>query len=167
MATTRRATVIKALFLLVPVGLVLPLFLLIGRRAADEHPSFYQEPMKAADVWRLPLVEPHELITAYCCEGWNFQPVGFPDPFTADSVNCEKGYILFFGYPGTYGFLDTRQQRVVRLSTHGAFADSLAARSLSAQLYNTETVYRNWVRTGQLPWAAEILATQGAEHASR
>ncbi|MDO7851447.1 hypothetical protein [Hymenobacter convexus] len=167
MATTRWAKFAKALVLLLPVVLVLPLYFLVKGRTAEEKPSFYQEPMKESDVWRLPLVEPHELITAYCCEGWNFQPAGFPDPFTADSVNYVKGYILFFGYPGTYGFLDTRQQRVVRLGMRQDFADSLAARALPARLYKTETVYRNWVRTGQLPWAAEILATQEAEQGSQ
>jgi hypothetical protein len=116
--------------------------------------------MKESDVWRLPLVEPYELITAYCCQSWSYQPAGFLENFTADSVNYAKGYILYYGYPGRYGFLNTHQQRVIRVATYRVFVDSVAAKGFPTTLYKTEIVYWDWVKTGQLPWANEILATE-------
>jgi hypothetical protein len=144
------------LLLLTPVVLVIPLVLFIGRRTPEEKTSFYKEPMKASDVWRLPVVEPHELITAYCCQSWNYQQDG--ENFTADSVNYAKGYILSFGYPGTYGLFDTRRRQLVRMATYQQFGDSVRAKGIVLKLYKTETVYTGWLKTGQLPWAAEILA---------
>jgi hypothetical protein len=123
---------------------------------SEAPPAFYADRMAAYDVWRLPLVEPYQLITADCCESWNFQPAGFPG-FTADSVNFANGYILYYGYPGTYGFLDTRRRRLVKVATHRQFADSLHAKGLPTHLYKTQTVYAGWLKTGQLPWAEDIL----------
>jgi hypothetical protein len=127
---TRRAKVTKVLLLLIPLVLVLPLVLLMGQRTDKEKPSFYQGPMKESDVWRLPLVEPYEFITAYCCASWNYQPAGASENFTADSVNYVKGYILYFGYPDTYGFLNTHRQQAMRMATRQAFVDSLIVKGI-------------------------------------
>jgi hypothetical protein len=152
--------------------LVLPLLIaayFFFSHSNKEEVAFYKEPMvrNENDVWRLPLIEPYELITADCCKAWNFQKSGFQANFTADSVNLENDCIIFYGYPNEYGLLDIKRKRIVRFNNYRQFADALNARGISAKLFYTETVYNNWCATGQLPWAQEILAIQKGDPDSK
>ncbi|MCB2409987.1 hypothetical protein [Hymenobacter lucidus] len=122
--------------------------------------SFYKDPMQAHDVWRLPLIEPHQLITAYCCEGWNFQEKEFSKSFSADSINLDNNYVLFWSGAENYGLLDIKRKTVSQFGTYQQFADSVKLKGITKKLYCTKTVYANWRETGQLPWAEEILTAQ-------
>jgi hypothetical protein len=140
------------------------LFLLLGvTQCTEEKPSFYQGSMHGHDVWRLPIIEPYEVITADCCREWNFQQPGFAGNFSSDSLNLSRGYISFNDVAHRYGFLDIKRKKIVYFATYQQFTDSLRVRGISKKLYATETVYHNWLKTGQLPWASEILTAQGLE----
>ena len=145
---------------------VLPLSFLLLQCREDKF-SFYKNAMRAHDVWRLPIIEPYEVITADCCKTWNFQKPDFQGNFTVDSVNFKNGCILFYGYPSEYGFLDVKRKRIAKFNNYRQFADSLNAREIRAKLFCTESVYNNWRETGQLPWAQEILATQKGDSNSK
>jgi hypothetical protein len=140
------------------------LFLLLGvTQCTEEKPSFYQGSMHGHDVWRLPIIEPYEVITADCCRGWSLQEPGFMGGFSPDSLNLSHGYILFNDSAHRYGFLDIKHKKTVWLSSYQQFSDSLSSKKISKKLYSTETVYYNWLKTDQLPWASEILAAQELE----
>lgn len=148
---------------------LLPLFLVLSQ-CNEEKFSFYKDPMQGYgdatpghEAWRLPIIEPYDLITANCCQDWNFQKSDFKGNFSADSVNFASGYILYYGYPSTYGYLDIQRQKIIRIDTYRNFVDSVNAKGITKKLYKTEAVYQCWRKTGQLPWAAEILATQGVK----
>ena len=152
--------------------LVLPLLIaayFFSSHSKKEKFAFYEESMmrNENDVWRLPIIEPYELITADCCKSWNFQKLDFQGNFTADSVNLKNDCIMFYGYPSEYGFLDIKRKRIAKFNNYRQFADSLNARGISAKLFHTEAVYNNWRETGQLPWAQEILATQKGDSNSK
>ena len=141
---------------------LLPLSLAIVQ-CSEEKFSFYHDPMKGYGVatpgneaWRLPVIEPYDLITANCCKDWTFQDVGTG----VDSVNYAKGYILYYGTRG-YGLFDTRRKQTKEVVTHRQFVESTRAKGIPATLYQTEGLHRAWRKTGQLPWGIEILASQG------
>jgi len=138
---------------------------LVVVQCSEKKFSFYHDPMKGYGVatpgdeaWRLPLIEPYDLITANCCTDWTFQDLSTG----VDSVNYAKGYILYYGTRG-YGLFDTHRKQAREMATHREFADSARAKGLPATLYQTEALHRAWRKTGQLPWGAEILASQGLE----
>ena len=154
---------IKTSQVVITAVLVLPLFIaayFFYSHSKKEKYAFYKEPMLDIDVWRLPIIEPYEVMTADCCKTWNFQKLNFQGNFTADSVNFDNNCIMYYGYPNEYGFLDVKRKRIIRFDNYRQFADSLNARGIKARLFYTETVYKNWRETGQLPWAKEILVTQ-------
>ena len=131
--------------------------------------SFYKDSMHGHDVWRLPIVEPHELITADCftiCRGWNYQRDidSSSVVFNPDSINFEDNHILFhsetFHGERAYGVLSTVTNELTYLPNRQKFIASTRNKKLNPNLFHTTTVYRNWCETGQLPWAKEILATQ-------
>jgi hypothetical protein len=129
----------------------------------EDKVSFYKDPMQAHDVWRLPIIEPYQLITAYCCEGWNSQSKDFSEKFSADSVNLDGNYILFYSEIENYGLLDIKNKKIHRFDTYQQFTDSVSALEITPKLYDTKAVYTHWRETGQLPWAEEILMAQGLE----
>jgi hypothetical protein len=124
--------------------------------------------MHGHDVWRLPIIKPHELITADCfngCRGWSYQMGGTsPTNFNPDSINFQNGYISFHGdFGNSYGFLNIKTNKLTHFLNHQQFADSLRKLGVGTQLFHTTSVYDCWRTSGQLPWAAEILATQEYE----
>lgn len=130
----------------------------------EEKLDFYRDPMHGHDVWRLPIIAPYELITAVTkgSERWNFQHPGFNDTFSPDSLNVSGQYITFHDFAqASYGYCDLKRRRLVRLRGFEQFADTAKARHFSTRLYHAESTYSCWHDTGQLPWAAEILAAHG------
>ena len=130
--------------------------------------AFYKENMHGHDVWRLPIIKPHELITADCfngCRGWSYQTGGTsPTDFNPDSINFQNGCISFHSESGDgYGFLNIKTNKLTRSLKHQQFADLLRKFGVSPLLFHTTSVYDCWRASGQLPWAAEILATQEYE----
>lgn len=151
----------RIVILLILLPLVLVIYFLPFQSKKEKF-AFYKEPLveNENDVWRLPIIEPYELITADCCRGWNFQKRDFPSNFSADSINLKKNCILFYGYSNKYGFLDIERKKITMFHDYQQFTDSLTGRGINRNLYSTEVVYKNWRETGQLPWSEEILATQ-------
>lgn len=148
--------------LMLPVGLALA-YLYAQRKPEPFH--FYKEPMHGHDVWRLPIIEPHELITADCfaaCQGWTYQTAGSgPTNFSSDSINYQASRICFHSEASqSYGFLNIKTNKLTQSLTRDQFADSLQLFGNSSRLFQTTSVYQCWRETGQLPWANEILATQ-------
>ena len=97
---------IIARFLVLPLGLALT-YLYTQPKA--EPFLFYKDSMHGRDVWRLPLIKPHELITADCfkaCNGWSYQVASLArKQFVPDSINLQGRYILFHSEGGHgYGF---------------------------------------------------------------
>ena len=143
--------------------------------------EFYKDRMVDSDVWRLPIVEPYQLLTADCsaadsCRGWSFQYKGnllifSPDStkyvqhrgilavFNPDSINYVGGTILFFEHFNGYRSFDTKNKKAAYYRNEADFNASLVDKGLvRPRLYSTDKTYNFWNKTGQLPWASELLA---------
>ena len=149
--------------------LVLPLSLALIYTYSQRKPEklrFYFEDNLEADVWRIPLVEPYQLITADISSNqqanysrWNFQEPGFSNNFNPDSINYQPGFITFHdALKNSYGICDLTHKTVSFCGGYQQFQALTSARDLSKSLYNTEMVYEGWSQTRLLPWAKEILA---------
>ena len=126
--------------------------------------EFYKDRMAVPDVWRLPVVEPYELLTGDCFpvdshRVWSFQPVGILAISNPDSINYVGGTILFFETAYGYSCFDTKAKEEVCYRNEADFNASLVDRGLvRPRLYSTDKAYEFWNKTGQLPWASELLA---------
>lgn len=129
-------------------------------RCAEEKRDFYRDYKQGHDVWRLPIIKPYQLITAACCNGWNLQSKDFNESFTVDSVNLEKNYIFIFTYSDSWSVINTTNKEVFKFDHRKNFTEFVSKIGASPKLYSTEAVYDSWRKTGQLPWAEEILQAQ-------
>lgn len=142
---------------------VLALAYAYAQRPIARH-RFYVDDDLEPDVWEIPIIEPHRLITA---DGggsqagysrWNFQEPGLITNFHPDSINYQKGFITFHDpSEKKYGFYDLRRNKTTFLATYRQFDAFSKAQGLANTLYNVESVYNCWQQTRQLPWAKEIF----------
>ena len=148
--------------------LVLPLGLALIHAYSQRKPEklkFYFEDNLEADVWRVPLVEPYQLITTESINNhqadysrWSFQEPEFSDNFHPDSINYQCGFITFHdALKNSYGLCDLIHKSVSFCSNYQQFRELTDAKGLSKFLYNTEMVYEGWSQTRLLPWAKEVL----------
>jgi hypothetical protein len=129
--------------------------------------QFYEYNMKAHDVWRLPIVYPYELITAFCCsDSWTTgeELSEFLDYDTGvDSINVVNEYLILQSNGSQYRWvvanLNTQQVTKFELSQHNEYLDFLAKQINMAeiQLLPIENIYNGWKLTGQLPWGNYIV----------
>ncbi|TVT39156.1 hypothetical protein FNT36_15965 [Hymenobacter setariae] len=148
--------------------LALPVVLTFGYLYAQREPKklrFYFEDNLESDVWRIPIIEPYQLITA---DGrskqqagysrWNFQEPDFNVSFYPDSINYRRGFITFHdASQNKYGVCDVKLKNISFCYDYKQFREFVATNNLSKSLYNTELVYEGWSETRLLPWAKEIL----------
>ncbi len=148
--------------LVLPLGLALIYFY---SQRKPEKLRFYFEDNLESDVWRVPLIEPYQLITADGINNhqagysrWNFQEPDFQGNFNPDSINYQRGFIIFHDAPrNSYGFCDIAHKNISYCRDYQQFRKLTKARDLSNFLYSTEMVYEGWSQTRLLPWAKEIL----------
>jgi hypothetical protein len=158
----------KAAGKLVAVMLALPVALAFSYLYAQREPEkskFYLEDDLDFDVWRIPVVEPYNLITT---EGssrqqfgesrWHFQETDFTNNFNPDSINYQRGFITFHdASQHAYGFCDVKRKKISFCGNYQQFREFIATNKLSDALYSAELVYEGWSETRLLPWAKEIL----------
>ena len=158
----------KAAGKMVAVILALPVALALGYLYMQRKPEklrFYFEDDLESDVWRIPVVEPYQLITAYGSSEqqvgdsrWSFQEPAFTASFNPDSINYQRGFITFHdGSQRKYGICDVTHKSVSFCGDYEQFKAFTDKQQLSKSLYNTELVYEGWSQTRLLPWAKEIL----------
>ena len=104
------------------------------------------------------------MLTAYCCEGWNFRnhsKLGkdFGVGFSTDSVYLQSGYILLFdSYINKRVALGLEKKSINEFESFIDFNSFKSSNNISAKLLLTKDVYYSWKNSGQLPWAKEILS---------
>ena len=130
------------------------LSLLLG--CSDEKFDFYRTSSYGHDVWRLPIINGYELLSIQCCTGWVFQHRSFGD---VDSLNLDKGNFLFRSGTDWYVF-SMKNDSTIKFKNEKDFNSFIKKKELTRKLYSAEAVCRAWRKTGQLPWAEEILRTQ-------
>lgn len=148
--------------------LVLPMVLvfayLYAQRKVDK-PRFYVDDDLEQDVWEIPIIEPHRLITAYGDSNphagysrWSFQEGSLATNFNPDSINYQQGFITFHdALQNKYGFYDLKQDKTIFLNSYQQFNSFAQAKAIEKVLYHAEAVYSCWQQTRQLPWAKEIF----------
>lgn len=148
--------------------LVLPVLLAVGYLHRQREPDklhFYFEDDLEHDVWRIPVVEPYQLITADISSQervgdsrWSFQDLAFTVSFNPDSINYQRGFITFHdASQRKYGICDVTYKSVTFCRDYEQFKAFANKQQLSKYLYNTDLVYEGWSQTRLLPWAKEIL----------
>ncbi len=148
--------------------LALPVVLAFGYLYAQREPEklkFYMEDDLEFDVWRIPIVEPYNLITTESTSRrrvgesrWHFHKAGFTNDFNPDSINYQRSFITFHdATQHAYGICDIKRKKVSFYDNYQQFREFTAANKLPNSLYNAELVYEGWSETGLLPWAKEIL----------
>jgi len=158
----------KAAGKMVAVILALPVALAFGYLYMQRKPEklrFYVEDDLESDVWRIPVVEPYQLITADISSPqrigdsrWSFQDPAFTASFNPDSINYQCGFITFHDASHSkYGICDVMHKSVNLCRDYEQFKAFATKQQLSECLYNTDLVYEGWSQTRLLPWAKEIL----------
>ena len=154
----------KALVGLLVLPVVLVFACLYAQREVDK-PRFYVDDDLESDVWQIPIIEPHRLITADGGNNktqagysrWNFQKQNLATLFNPDSINYQQGFITFHDIRNKYGFYDLSQDKTTFLDSYQQFKSFTQAKAIERVLYHTEAVYGCWQQTRQLPWAKEIF----------
>jgi len=147
--------------------LLLPLALAAGYWYSQREPGkprFYVDDDLEADVWQVPIIDPYRLITAQEFSSrevgdsrWSFQYKDL-SRFNPDSLNYEKGLILFHDAEGNYGIVDTGRKTTYQPKDFSQFLQFADSFGVSRKLYEVESVYNCWQQTRQLPWGKEIFA---------
>jgi hypothetical protein len=124
--------------------------------------DFYRDEMADYDVWRLPIIKPYELVTAICCEGWNFggylSGKGDPCNFNLDSLGFENGYILLQGVGSgsvpkeNYCIINVENDSIKAFESRKDFIKYKKKLNLSAEMHSVVDVYWEWKQTKKLPW---------------
>jgi hypothetical protein len=151
-----------AVMLALPVALA---FSYLYRQHKSEKLHFYFEDDLESDVWRIPVVEPYQLITADISSPqrvgdsrWSFQDPAFTVSFNPDSINYQRSFITFHdASQRKYGICDVTHRSITFCRDYEQFNAFADKQQLSKSLYNTDLVYEGWSQTRLLPWAKEIL----------
>jgi hypothetical protein len=131
-------------------------------------PGFYCETMADYDVWRLPVVKPIALITAYIDAGeWNVFYEGsdsagryFYSFISADSINYAKRKLLIYSsYNEPYRIIDIDMQKDTIFPGRNQYLEYISKNQLPETLYHVRTLYYRWKQTKVLPWAKELTDT--------
>jgi len=138
------------------------LFLLFLVFSCNNHEtkSFYEYSMKENDVWRLPIVEPYEMYTAYCCSDWFIEsssPLGkrFGIKQKVDSINFTNNKLIIYDnneFNNKWILLNFDNDVVVKFESRIDLSNYLNLDTIKLKLFNTETVFNNWRKTDNLPW---------------
>ena len=138
-------------FLVLPVVLVFVYFH-AGRKV--DKPRFYVDDDLELDVWQIPIIEPHRLITADGGSSktqagysrWNFQEKSLGTGFNPDSINYQQGFITFHdAIQNKYGFYDLTQDKTTFLDSYQQFNSFAQAKALENVLYQMNRTM--WVRS--------------------
>ncbi|WP_223649336.1 hypothetical protein [Hymenobacter psoromatis] len=148
--------------LMLPLGLA---FIYSYSQRKPEKLRFYFEDNLESDVWRVPIIEPYQLITTDGVNNhqagysrWTFQEPDFQEYFHPDSINYQPGFITFHDTSQhSYGFCDITHKSINYCNDYQQFRKLAITKGLSKFLYSTEMVYEGWSQTRLLPWAKDIL----------
>lgn len=120
--------------------------------------NFYKDKMQSRDLYRLPIIDPYQLITSYCCKSWSFYGGSknkFKNDFSVDSVNYESGFISFYSQDSSTGWVvfnaKTTELKIFE-DNYLNFIKYLDEIKIHAKLYSAEYVHRQWLEDKKLPW---------------
>jgi len=125
--------------------------------------DFYASERSGHDLNRLPIIEPHQLITSYCCEDWEFiYSLGMDsmgrfsaDGFSVDSLNYENGFIVFYSSDSwrNWGVHDTKTNKPRFFDNNYIdFLEYVDSIKVTNKLYRAKDVYNEFKETKKLPW---------------
>lgn len=121
--------------------------------------SFYDFSMQSFDVHRIPLINPYQVISATCCDGWNFSwssSLGktFNTGTSIDSVNVQGEIISFHCTSSLCNWLvlnckDSTSQLFIE---HQKYKVHMNKIGVDAKLFNATDIYYQWKEKNALPW---------------
>jgi hypothetical protein len=134
---------------------------------SDKKPDFYCDTnfKYDTDVWRLPIVEPFELITVDSSTFWSLNWPRTPDKaylefqYNADSITYKDGVIMIvydYGNVFNRGVIDIKQGKVIEFKSRDEFYKFRSEDSMLHKLYSVKDLFREYLKTRSLPWSTEI-----------
>lgn len=117
------------------------------------------------DVWRLPIVEPFELITVDSSTFWSLNWPKTPDKeylrfnYNADSITYKDGMMMIvydYGNVFNQGIIDIKKREIIEFKSREEFYKFKSEDSLLHKLYSVKDLFREYLKTRSLPWSNEI-----------
>lgn len=142
-------------------------FLILFSCENKKSKSFYEFSMKENDVWRLPIVEPYEMYSAYCCSEWFIEgnsPLGkrFGIKQRVDSVNYFNHKLIIYDgteYKEKWILLNFENDNTIKFNERLDLKEYLMRDTLEFMFFGTENVFNSWEKTDSLPWKQSLPLT--------
>lgn len=122
--------------------------------------DFYSYYMIEDDVWRLPLIKPYQLISAYCCTEWtidsNLKKFIIYD-ISPDSIAYDKGFIIFANKAysgGKWVIFNINDSAVYKYDNYSTLTDEMDSLGINPNINmeSIENIFLKWKKDGDLPW---------------
>jgi hypothetical protein len=131
----------------------------------QQQKKFYCDTLMDGDVWRLPIIEPFELITVDTNTFWSLHwseelnKTYLTDYYNADSITYRDGLIIILNNQGNVfnqGIIDVKQEKVIKFKTRDDFYKYAIEDSLLHKMYSVKDLFRQYKQNGYLPWSKDI-----------
>lgn len=123
--------------------------------------NFYCDSKAEMDVWRIPIIEPIELITAdHDLMEWGFSTYPYSElknrSYSVDSVQYQERKILLYSKINGYIVIDLVNNKDEKFDSYSQFYNYTIEKNLSQKLYYVPSLYNSWIRSKKLPWEQEL-----------
>lgn len=123
--------------------------------------NFYEYSMLESDVWRLPIIYPYQLTSAYCCNSWTigiYNHYGhiFGSPVSPDSINYNNNHIILHHIYSSgllpWQVINIKTKQKFQFKDYNSICQFRRENNISNTMYSCEELFNNWRNIGQLPW---------------
>jgi hypothetical protein len=129
----------------------------------DKKIDFYCDTVRDNSVWRIPILEPYELITVDSSTFWNLYcpqtTKYFFKDYSVDSVTYSNNQILFLSNQGNmnnFMLLNSSTGKIIDFKSRKAFMEFRGTDNVWNNLYAVKDLFRQYLKTRSLPWSSKI-----------
>jgi hypothetical protein len=125
--------------------------------------DFYCDTVIDNSAWRIPIIEPYQLITVDSSTFWNLycpQTAKYPfKDYSVDSIAYSHNQILLFSNQGNlnnFMLLNSANGKIIDFKSRVAFMEFRSTDSVWSNLYAVKDLFRKYLKSRFLPWSSEI-----------
>lgn len=120
-------------------------------------------------IWRMPIIEPFELITSDTTDTWNLYSIAGTSEeifqYSADSIGYSNGKIVISSRYShlRLGVVDIKNNKVIEFSNRESFYEYERKDSFLHKLYKSNDIFNVYKKKGgkSLPWINEVKGFTG------